>query len=114
MSKPKPTTYSTVLAAPATEFNGEFVQAMADRMAVSFYKYGAMASADIDVVATINKRLALYIETGNTEWLIDAANFALIEFTHPTHDDAHYRSTDSDESPGRVDPLGNTSTDRNV
>ena len=114
MSKPKPTTYTTILAAPATEFNGDFVQSMADRMAVSFYKYGAMASADIDVAATIAKRLALYLETGNTEWLVDVANFALIEFSPPTHADAHYRPTDSNESPGRVDPLGNTSTDRNI
>ena len=112
--KPKPTDINVRLVAPPTEFSVDFVQGMADRMSVSFYKYGAMASADIDVRATIAMRLDRYAETGNTEWLIDVANFALIGFVHPTHTDAHYAATDSDQSPGRVDTIGNVSADRNT
>lgn len=33
---------------------------------------------------------------------MDVANFAMIEFMLPRHPDAHYRPTDSHESPGRT------------
>lgn len=95
------------LGAPASEFNEGFVEGMRKRMAVSFHKYGLMedaAAARVDQVASLKVRLARYEETGNTEWLMDVANMAMIEFTHPLHADAHYRATDSDESPGRVHP----------
>lgn len=38
---------------------------------------------------------------GNTEYLVDAANFLMIEFMHPAHPKAHYRATDKEGSPGR-------------
>jgi len=47
-------------------------------------------------------RMRKYAETGNTEWLIDAANFAMIEFMHPRHPHAHFTGTDDDASPGRT------------
>lgn len=99
------------LGAPATEFNEIFVEAMRKRMAVSFHKYGTMADAaakGVDQIASAEVRINRYLETGNTEWLIDAANMLMIEFTHPRHKDAHYRPTDSHESPGRVIPNGFT------
>lgn len=105
------------LAAPMSEFSAEFVQAMANRMAVSFHKYGAVADAypaKVDALASLHDRLDLYERTGNTEWLVDAANFALIEFVHPRHPDAHFRATDSDESPGRVAMHGQTAAPNNA
>jgi hypothetical protein len=97
-------TIEVALAAPKSEFSAEFAQGMADRMAVSFYKYGAVADAypsRVDAVASLKKRLDRYAKTGNTEWLMDVANFAMIEFMRPAHPDAHYKPTDSGESPGR-------------
>src|SRR5262245_34142947 len=99
-------------ATPATEYSEQFLQGMVDRMAVSFAKYGAVSDAypaRVDAVASLRKRLERYEQTGNTEWLMDVANFAMIEFMHPRHADAHFRATDSKESPGRkwhdeVDP----------
>jgi hypothetical protein len=41
------------------------------------------------------------IPPGNTEYLIDAANYCMIEFLYPKHPDAFFRPTDSDESNGR-------------
>lgn len=91
------------LGAPASEFNEGFIQKMRARMAVSYHKYGRMAEADgVDMIASIDVRVQKYLATGNTEWLIDAANCCLIEFTHPRVEGAHFRATDSDESPGRV------------
>lgn len=78
---------------------------MVDRMSVSFHKYGPVAEAypgKVNAVDSLVKRLDRYRETGNTEWLMDVANFAMIEFMHPAHPKAHYRATDSRESPGRV------------
>lgn len=90
--------------APASEFCEEFVVGMRKRMAVSYHKYGAVkdAAGKVDEVASLKTRLSRYEEDGNTEWLIDVANFAMIEFMQPQHPDAHYRPTDSDESPGRT------------
>jgi hypothetical protein len=94
------------------EFSALFAQGMADRMSVSYAKYGAVSAAypiKVDALASLEKRLERYRETGNTEWLIDVANFAMIEFMYPRHAAAHFRATDSDESPGRTNTDG---TDR--
>lgn len=89
---------------PASEFNEPFIQGMADRMSMSFYKYGPMAEAypeRVDAIASLKIRLKKYEETGNTEYLMDVANFALIEFTHPRNPRAHFKAEDSKASPGR-------------
>lgn len=81
----------------------EFHQYMVNRMAFSFHKYGPCRDkypVGADAIASLKKRIDRYLETGNTEWLIDAANFCMIEFVYPSHPKAHFRSTDSDESPG--------------
>jgi hypothetical protein len=87
-----------------TEFSEDFVQGMRDRMVMSFYKYGAVAEAfphKISAIASLTDRMRKYVSTGNTEFLIDAANFAMIEFMCPSVDGATFKPTDSDESPGR-------------
>jgi hypothetical protein len=94
----------TVSSVPSSEFSEAFAQGMYDRMAVSYGKYGAVAEAypkRVDAIASLKKRLEKYEQTGNTEWLMDVANFAMIELMHPRHPEAHFRATDSRESPGR-------------
>lgn len=90
--------------APASEFSELFVERMRTRMAVSYHKYGPVAEAAgrIDALASLHQRLDRYRDDGNREWLVDAANFAMIESMFPQHPEAHYRATDSDESPGRT------------
>jgi rhamnogalacturonyl hydrolase YesR len=95
----------TIPSVPASEFSSKFWQGCYDRMAVSHAKYGLVADAypeKVDAIASLRRRLERYEETGNTEWLMDVANFAMIEFMHPRHEEAHFRATDSKESPGRV------------
>jgi hypothetical protein len=92
-------------SAPASEVSEEFIDGMRNRMAMSFFKYGPVRDAyphKISAIESLRKRLERYEETGNTEWLIDAANFAMIEFMCPSHRDAHFRATDAAESPGRA------------
>lgn len=89
---------------PVSEFSQPFVQGMADRMAMSYSTYGKVKDAfpdKVDVIGSLKKRLTKYLETGNTEWLMDVANFAMIEFMHPSIGHAEFKPTSAKESPGR-------------
>ena len=95
----------------STEFSEDFVQGMKDRMIVSFYKYGAIKDGfpdKVNAITSLTDRLRKYAQTGNTEFLIDAANFAMIEFMHPAHPNAFFEGTDADQSPGRRSSRGTT------
>lgn len=91
-----------------TEFNEDFIGKMKNRMVASFYKYGNLRSNysrenkedNVDSIETLKIRLKNYEEDGNTEWLVDVANQAMIEFMYPQHPEAHFKATDSNESPG--------------
>jgi len=98
---------------PDTEYSEKFLQGMLDRMAVSYHKYGAVADGypdKVDAISSLHQRLRMYangnpakgIPPGNIEYLMDAANFAMIEFMHPRHPDAHFTATDDSGSPGRI------------
>jgi hypothetical protein len=87
-----------------SEFSQDFVEGMKNRMVVSYYKYGTILdgfSHKVDAIGSLMDRLHEYADTGNTEFLMDVANFAMIEFMLPRHPKAFFRPTDSDESPGR-------------
>ena len=86
-------------------------------MAVSFEKYGNVRDAypdKVDAIASLKLRLTKYEETGNTEYLMDVGNFAMIEFMLPRHPNAYFKGEDSDSSPGRVSTLGITSQAANT
>jgi hypothetical protein len=90
---------------PSTQYSEKFLQGMVDRGLMSFSKYGHIKDSvekGMDPVSEVRARLRKYWSTGNTEWLIDAANYCMIEFMHPSHPEAHFRSTDSSESDGRA------------
>lgn len=100
---------------PASEFDDKFVDYMRNRMLVSFHKYGPVAEAyphKVNALKSLELRLKKYQETGNTEYLVDAANFAMIEFMRPSHPEAHFEGTDSSGSPGRVWQAGGPPTRR--
>lgn len=82
-----------------------FLQGMMNRMGVSYHKYGSIESSFPHKRTgrdNVVLRLEEYIKTGNTEFLIDAANYCLIEFLKPSVKGANFRATDSDESPGAI------------
>jgi len=79
--------------------------AMLNRMKVSHHKYGAMSNKypeSAHAVDSLDKRLGMYRETGNTENLLDVANFAVIEHLFPSHPRAFFRAQSAKESPGLV------------
>lgn len=98
----------------------EAIQMMLNRMAVSHYKYGPMDTnlPSVDELLNALQRISMYdsraldrkkiwkdktpkpLNTGNTENLLDAANFLIMEFLEPKHSKAHMRPQTSKESPG--------------
>ena len=85
---------------PRSEYSQTFWQRMKQAMAMSFHKYGAVASAyphKVNAVSSLEHRLQLYKDTGNKDYLVDVANFAMIEFMHPAHESAHDTPTDGGE-----------------
>ena len=85
------------------DWSKDFIALMQNRIVVSHHKYGWMSQNYPELaqaVKSIQTRLEKYLETGNTEWLVDVANFAMIEFKHPSLQNAHFHGTDSSESPG--------------
>jgi len=93
------------------EVSEPFLDGMRNRMYVSFHKYGPVADAyphKIDAMETLAAVLDKYLKSGNTEYLMDVANYAMIEFMHPAHPNAFFKATDSDESVGRVEHGSNT------
>lgn len=85
------------------DFSNEFINKMKNAIEMSHYKYGYMSKTYPELAQAykcIKERLELYIETHNTEYLIDVANFAMIEFMYPSFKDSKYDPKDSDKSPG--------------
>ena len=88
-----------------TEFSEDFVKKMRNRMIVSFYKYGPIATAypnKLDAIKSSLARITKYHETSNMEYLVDAANFVMIEFMRPAKSGAHFTAEGSEQSPGRI------------
>ena len=83
-----------------TEYSERFDQIRKNTMVMSYFKYGPMKDdydkfKCMDALGNIEKRIAKYKETGNTEFLADVANFAMIEFMYPSIEGAKYIPTDS-------------------
>lgn len=85
------------------DFSEEFVIKMKNSIEMSHHKYGWMSQTYPELaqaVKCIQERLDLYNKTHNKDYLIDIANFAMIEYMYPSYEDAKYIPTDSDKSPG--------------
>lgn len=118
------------------QYSDEFDKGRRARMEMSFFVYGDLRDAYPHKVSAINSlllRLDAYLgenklrdmilslpavahkrKPGNTEYLMDAANFCMIEWMLPSHPEAHFKATDEDGSPGRVSAHGRASRDPNI
>lgn len=90
-----------------TEYSERFDKLRKDAMETSFYKYGPLRKnydtyKCMYAVGNIQRRLDKYLETGNTEFLVDVANFAMIEFMYPSIKGAKYTPT----ATGACDTVG--------
>jgi len=87
-------------------YSEKFDKLRQNRMIMGHYRYGPLKEnclpGMVDTIASLEKRLDAYKRTGNTEFLTDVANFAMIEFMYPQHPEAHFKATEHDEGPGIV------------
>lgn len=85
------------------DWSKEFITKMENAIETSHHKYGWMSDTYPELaqaVKCIQERLDLYNKTHNKDYLVDIANFAMIEYKYPSYPDAKYTPTDSDKSPG--------------
>ncbi len=95
---------STVGKEYPKEYSDRFDELRQNRVAVSMYKYGsAQDNFGMKLVNALESHdlcIKKYLETGNTEYLCDAANYLMFEFMYPQRKGAFFRATDSSESAG--------------
>lgn len=86
------------------EYSDRFDELRQNRVHVSFYKYGsAVDNFGMRLVNALKSHdlcVKKYLETGNTEYLCDAANYLMFEFMYPQKDGAFFKETDSTGSAG--------------
>lgn len=81
-----------------TEYSEKFDEIRKKAMITSYFKYGPLKDnysnyKCMDALSCLQKRIEKYLKTGNTEFLADAANFAMIEFMYPSVEGARYQPT---------------------
>ena len=88
---------------PATEYSEEFDEKRKHAIMVSYHKYGSakenFKKGMVDAIGSLKKNLKKFEETGNTEYLVDVANYAMFRFMYPQGNES-YRPTDSNQSAG--------------
>jgi len=79
------------------QWNTLFEKMCRNRLLIGAYRYGELhteSSKSCVSVEDIKKRLDLYTETGNLEYLVDVANYAMLEFTYSKHKNVHFKAND--------------------
>lgn len=79
-----------------SQWNLKFEELRKNRMILGWFRYGFITGnkkkyANIESAIL---RLKKYQETGNSEFLVDAANLCMIEFTQENHPNFHFNSVD--------------------
>ena len=91
-----------------TEWCPEFEQLMRNRLIMGRIRYGQSLQDKekgvYDCLKAIERKVIAFRNTGNTEYLVDVANYCLIEFMHSTHPHKHFGPTDdADHCPIKSD-----------
>lgn len=88
------------------DWSSSFIERMQNRVQMSHFKYGSVRknyrSGNINALETAARCIAKYNSTGNTEYLVDAANYLMFEYMFPQVPGAYFKATDSSESAGIV------------
>lgn len=83
-----------------TEWCSVFERLMRNRLLMGAYRYGLLYDRErppMNYVKSIRKRAKLYWKTGNQEYLVDIANFALLEFVRKNcHPNPFFSAIDDD------------------
>ena len=88
-----------------TEYSVKFDKERKYRIIHSFYKYGSarnnFGAGRVDALKTAELCLDAFKKDGNTEHLVDAANYLMFRFMFPFPGE-YFKPTDSDGSVGTV------------
>ena len=81
-----------------TEYSSSFDEKRKRSMINSYYKYGPACKnygeyKCMDALRNLEIRLQKYRGTGNTEYLVDVANFAMLEFMYTSIEGAAFTPT---------------------
>lgn len=81
-----------------SQMSNRFIELMRNRMILGTLRYGRYQDnkKKYDRVGSIKKRLELFESTGNSEYLVDIANFCMIEFEVSDHPKFHFKANDDD------------------
>ena len=88
-----------LMALEVSEWSREFEKLMRARLVMGALRYGTLSEKRIkgkrwDLIEPIRKKVELYEQTGNTEYLVDAANYCLLAFECDNHPNKHFRALD--------------------
>lgn len=88
-----------------TEYSSEFDKLRQNRVELSYYKYGParenFGSGRVDAIGSLELCLDKFKKTGNTEYLLDVANYAMFRYMYPMPGE-FFKATDSKYSAGTV------------
>lgn len=90
-----------------SEWFPEFEQLMRNRIIMGAFRYGLLehkAKMSYRMFDYLREKVDLYERTGNREALVDIANMAGLEFTFPSHPNAHWAAGDDDSNHCPVRP----------
>ena len=87
------------------DYSEQFDKERKYRVEVSYHKYGParknFGEGRVDAIATAERCIDAFKKDGNTEHLVDAANYLMFRFMYPMPGE-YFRPTDSSGSVGTV------------
>lgn len=90
---------SDLKALEKSEWSPEFERLMRNRLLMGALRYGTFAEKakkkeKWDLLGAVSSKLEKYEETGNTEYLVDAANYLMLAFEFDDHSRKHFHALD--------------------
>lgn len=89
-----------------TEWSPRFEELMRNRLLMGSFRYEPFSekakSMEYDCATEAIARVQRFIDTGNTEHLVDAANMCLLEFEFSNHPNKHFASIDDGEHTEKI------------
>lgn len=108
-SRFKPTDYKKL---QRTEWSNLFEKLMRNRLIMGALRYGTLEDKKINakqnrwnLLQALQSKIESYEQTGNTEYLVDAANYCLLAFECDPHPNKHFHALDNHHDHCRRKPL---------
>lgn len=75
-----------------------FCTLMDNRLVMGHLRYGSSSKKrpQFYYIKRLQTEITHYLQSGNTEYLVNAANYARLEFKKPSHSKAHFHAVDRD------------------